>query len=417
MKRALFGLGSAAAVVATVIILSGDAAWAQAAAPSWPEYRGAKRDGISDETFNWPEGGPKVAWRLNVGQGYSCVAVLIGKLYTMGNTNDEETVWCVDAATGKEIWKHTYPCKAVFISKDNAGSASTPTVDAKRVYTISQRGDMFCFEADTGKVVWSKKLKADYQARIPDHGYSCSPLVSEDLLIFEAGAKDGGALIAVNKMTGELVWKKGEGVVGYSSPVPYVKDGKPRVAALMGDCVLGLDARTGEQLWRFPYKVQWNITIPNPIVVGDKVFISSGYCGGAVLLDISAPAEPKVLWKTIEFSNQFTTPVLWKGYLYGFEGDNDRKPFLRCFDFNTGEQKWSQDGFGRGSLMLAGGKLLVMSEKGDLVIVDPTPDAYKELGRMHVLDGQCWTMPVLCGGKIYCRSHTGELVCLDVSAK
>jgi outer membrane protein assembly factor BamB len=133
-------------------------------------------------------------------------------------------------------------------------------------------------------------------------------------------------------------------------------------------------------------------------------------------VDVSG-AEPKSLWNTVEFSNQRTTSVLWNGCLYGIDGDNDRKPFLKCYDFATGKEKWSQPGTGNGSLMMADGKLIVQCDGGKLIVVEASPDGYKELASCKPLDGQCWTMPVLCGGRIYCRNHAGDLVCLDVSGK
>jgi outer membrane protein assembly factor BamB len=242
--------------------------------------------------------------------------------------------------------------------------------------------------------------------------------VFENMIFLQAGAKDA-TVVALDKADGKLLWKSRCGEASHSTPVVYRNgafDNKPCLAVFLGDGFVGLDAKTGAQFYKFPYTCKWGLTICNPLVVGDKVFISAGYGGGAVLVDVSG-AEPKTAWKDINFSNQRTTSVLWKGHLYGIDGDNDRKPFLKCYEFATGKEMWSHAGLGNGSLMLADGKLIIQGEKGDLVVADATPDGYKELAHAKPLDGKCWTMPVLCAGRIYCRNHAGDLVCLDVGGK
>ncbi len=412
-------------LIAAVVLAAAASLFAQDG-KSWPMYRGAIQDGASREagwTANWPAEGPKVLWKTNVGLGFSAVSIANGKLYTMGGRDNKDTVWCLDAATGAEIWKFTYDCK----DEANPGPRATPTIDGSRIYTVSRRGQVFCLEADSGKVVWQLVLKQAVAGRSMDHGYACSPRIFENLVILQANAKDG-AVVAFDKADGKMVWKSGEGDGNYSTPVLYRKNGEARLAVFLADGLVSLDAKTGKQFFKFPYSCTWGLSICDPLVVGDKMFISAGYGGGAVLLDVTDD-KPTVLWKTIEFSNQRTTSVLFKGYLFGIDGDNDRKPVLKCFDFATGKEMWAHEGLGNGSLMLAvdptdatsvrnrGGKLIIQGAKGELVVAEATSEAYKEIARAKPLDGQCWTMPVLCGGLLYVRSHEGELVCLDVSGK
>jgi outer membrane protein assembly factor BamB len=394
-----------------VIMLWMCLASARAQDADWPQYRGPNRDGISKEsgwTTDWPADGPPVAWKTNVGVGYSCVSVHDGRLYTMGNTDDRDSVLCLDAADGRKLWEYTYDCKA----GRNPGTRVTPTLDDGRVYTVSRDMQMFCLDALRGTVIWSQKLRETIGARPPYWGYASSPAVLGDMLLIQAGATDG-TVAALNKTDGKLVWKGGKGIASYCMPTVYRRGGKTRLALLLGDGAVGLDAATGEQLWKFPVKAQWNITITDPIVVGDHVFISDGYGVGSYMLKLNGE-QPEVVWSTPEFANMYTTSVLWKGHLYGIDGDNSRKPFLKCYDWATGEEKWSYKGLGRGSLMLADGKLIVQGESGELAIAEATPGGYTELARAKVLSGRCWTMPVLVGGRIYCRSHEGDLVCLDV---
>jgi outer membrane protein assembly factor BamB len=381
---------------------------------------GANQNGVSNETgwlAKWPAGGPKVAWKANVGVGFSAPAIANGKLYIMGGKDNKDTVRCLDAATGKELWSFTYDC-AEEKYDPNTGPRSTPAIDGNRVYTVSRRMQLYCFDADSGKVVWEQDLKKAVGARTPYWGYGSSPVVFENLLILMAGSKDG-AVVALDKTDGKLVWKGGEGSGSYSTPVVYRKGGEARLAVFLGDGLVGLNANTGAQLYKFPVTAQWGITITHPLVVGDQVFISDGYKVGAYLLDVSG-AAPKEAWKTVEFSNMRTTSVLWKGYLYGIDGDNERKPpMLKCYEFATGKEMWKHEGLGNGSLMLADGKLIIQGEEGDLVVAEASPDGYKELARAKVFEGKpkCWTMPVLCAGRLYARNQAGDLVCLDVSGK
>jgi len=405
-----------AACVLVVVCLAGGCGQSEGERPSgaWPVYRGPNRDGISTETgwlARWPEGGPKVLWKTNVGVGYSCVSVRDGRLYTMGNRDNKDTVFCFDAGTGAELWTTPYDCPA----GENPGTRATPTLDGNRVYSISRDEQLFCLDAETGGELWSQDLRKTVGGRPPYWGYACSPVVLGRMLILQVGAKDG-AVAALDKTDGKLIWKSGEGIGSYSTPTVYEADGKTRLAVFLGDGVVALDAETGEQLWKFPVKAKWNLTITDPIVVDDKVFVSAGYGAGAVLLQVT-DGEPKPVWQTVEFSNHYTTSILWKGHLYGIDGDVERKPFLKCYEFATGVEKWSHKGLGKGSLMLADGKLIIMGETGELVVAEASPDGYKELARAKVLTGRCWTMPVLAGGRIYCRSHEGDLVCLDVSRR
>ncbi len=378
----------------------------------WPMFRGPRGDGVTAEadwTHAWPDGGPKIVWKARVGNGYASMAVVGGRLYTMGNRDKQDTAWCLDALTGAEVWRFSYPSTP----DGYPGPRATPTVDGGRVYIVSRHALMHCLDAATGKVIWRQDLTKTIGARFQMHGYSSSPVVFGDLLIVEAGAKDG-AVAALDKATGALVWKSGEGEPGYSTPVLYEKAGETacRIAVFMADGLIGLDAKSGRQLYRFPFPVKFNHAIASPIVAADRVFISAGYGAGAALVDISAE-PPRAVWKSIEFSNQFASSVLYKGYLYGFDGDNERQPFLKCVELATGKVMWSKDGFLRGSVLLAGERLIVLCGAGDLAVVEASPEGCKELARSKVLTGVCWTPPVLMNGLIYCRTQDGVLVCVD----
>jgi outer membrane protein assembly factor BamB len=384
-------------------------------AADWYRWRGPNRDGISAEKgwlSKWSKAEPKQLWKISVGEGYSAVSVSNGRVYTMGNTKNTDTVYCLDTKTGKVIWKHSYKCRP----GSWKGTRIAPTVDGNMVYTLSREGDLFCFNAESGKIIWSKELKEELKAKPPNHGLASHPFILDNMLILEIGCPDG-SVVAFNKMDGKVIWKSGGEKVGYSTPMTYKLNGRDYLTVFTGTALLGMNISNGKILWRHEWKTDYECSIATPIVSGDKIFISSGYGMGCALIQISEDKKPRVLWKNQNMANHMNSSVLWKGYIYGFHGapkNDDKNPVLKCLDFKTGNVVWSQGGLGKGSLMLADGKLIIMGEKGDLVIAEASPGGYKEISRSKVLDGTCWTMPVLSGGKIYCRSHEGDLVCLDV---
>lgn len=384
-------------------------------AADWPQWRGPNRDGISSETgwsSSWPEDGPKQAWKLSIGVGYSSVAVSDGRVYAMGNVDKTDTIYCLDANTGAEIWKHSYPCAAE--GNGYPGPASTPTVNGGFVYTMSREGHINCLNVESGDVVWSKHAVNDFGAKVPYWEFASSPLVLDKMLVL-----DVGIALALDKATGELIWKtkdygdswkdeiKNQGG-GYSSAVAFSLDGSQALAVFNSTGLVILDPENGQELMMYPWKTAYNVNAATPIIFGDEVFIASGYNVGGVLLKISDGKLTEV-WKSEETRNQLNSSVLWEGHLYGF----DEKE-LKCLDWKTGEVKWAQKGLGKGSLMIADGKLIALGEKGKLVIAEASPEAFNELASAKVLEGLCWTVPVLSNGKIYCLNHEGDLVCIDV---
>ncbi len=380
----------------------------------WYRWRGPDLNGISKETgWNsvWPKEGPPQLWKASVGQGYSAVSVSQGRLYTMGVVETQETVWCLDARTGTEIWKQSYPY--LFEPKYyEGGSSATPTVDGESVYTLGQTGELNCFEAATGKIVWSKNIKAELGLKVGDWGFAGSPLVQDDLLILNVGSFG----TAVAKATGKLVWTTGREATGYSSPVPFTIHGQRGVALFAARAVVGVDVKTGQELWRYPWKTDYDVNVADPIITGDRVFISSGYKRGCALLEISG-GRPSVIWENKNLRNHVNSSVLLDGQLYGVDDDADKQPLLRCVELATGEVRWTFKDFSCSALMAADGKLIVMGGKGELMLVQATPAACQVLAKAQVLGGRCWTTPVLSNSRIYCRNSKGDLACLDVRAK
>jgi outer membrane protein assembly factor BamB len=383
-----------------------------AKAADWPNYRGPNYNGISTETgwsSSWPESGPKVLWKHSIGIGFASMSVSSGKVYATGNIDDNDILYCFDTATGKEIWKKSYQCP-LYSKSHEGGPCATPTLDGNAVYTFSKDGDAIRFNASTGEVVWHKKLNKDLGIKHPTWHFSSSPFIAGDLVIYNAGTYG----IALNKNDGSVVWQNGKDASGYSTAVPYDIAGQKGLAMAVCQELVGLNPATGKVLWKFPFKTAYDINAADAIIAGETIFISSGYKKGCALLKISGGNVTEV-WQNKNMSNQINCSVLWQGCIYGFDGQVGGGGKLTCLDLATGEKKWTQGGMGTGSLMIADGKLIILGEKGKLVIAEASPEGYKELASAEILTGKCWTVPVLANGRIYARNAAGQLICVDVS--
>lgn len=377
----------------------------------WPQWRGTNRDGISTEKISpagWGKEGPKKAWAKSVGTGAGSMAVSGGRVYTMGNTKDTDEIFCLDAATGAEIWKHSYP-QPLDARQFEGGPGSTPTLDGDKVYTLSHQGDLFCLSAGDGKVVWSKNLQKDFGGKRPTWGYAGSPLIEGELVIVDSGGQ-GASTVALDKSTGVLKWKAGDDSAGYSSPLTMDLAGTRCVVLFKADSLVGLKAANGQELWRHGWRTNYDVNAATPVVFGDKVFITSGYSTGCALVQVS-PGKATELWRNKSLRSQLASPVLVKDHLYGIDG-NVKGGELRCVDFQTGEIRWKEK-IGGGSLIAAEGQLLILNEKGELILAETSPAQYRELARAQVLSGRCWVAPVLAEGKIYCKNNAGNLICLE----
>ncbi len=382
-------------------------------AADWPNYRGSNYDGISSETgwrSTWTES-PTVAWKASLGAGFASMAVCNGRVYAMGNVNDSDIVYCLDAATGKELWKQSYPSRRNAKSHEG-GPCGTPTVEEDAVYVFGKNGDALRLDAYTGEVVWHKNVVRELRLKSPTWFFSSSPVLVDDLVILNAGASG----VALKKADGSVAWKSGRGAAGYATPVPFTVDGKKCVALFGCSDLFGVEAATGRVLWRYEWKTRYDINAADPIVAGNTIFISSGYNKGCALLEVSADGVKEV-YSNRNMRNQCNCSVLWDGHVYGFDGQVGGSGKLTCIDWKTGETKWAKGGLGTGSLMLADGKLIVLGEAGKLVIAEALPEGYEELASAEILEGKCWTVPVLANGRIYARNAAGDLVCVDVRAE
>lgn len=383
-----------------------------ALALDWPQFRGPNRDGISRETGllkSWPAGGPKVLWKIPVGEGYSHLTVSKGRLFTLYGEGANDYAAAYDAATGRQLWK--VPLGRKFVNDQGNGPRSTPTVDGDVVYALTATGRLTALNAADGKKIWEHDLRAKFGAAPPQWGVSTSPLVEGNLLLIDAGGSGGKSLLALDKKTGKTVWTSQSELAGYSAPIAITVGGVRQVIFFTGRAVLSVSPKDGRLFWRVPWKTDWDVNAATPIFMPpDKLYISSGYGTGAALFKIEVAGGrvgAEEVWRSRGMKNQFSSSVLHNGHIYGFDNS-----VLKCIEAATGKEKWKESGFGHGSLILADGHLIVLSERGKLLLVEATPAGYREKGSGQVLSGKCWTAPTLADGRLYLRNEE-ELLALN----
>ncbi len=369
----------------------------------WPSWRGPNQNGISPETGWVINGAEKPLWTAKVGLGYSAVAVHDGRVFTMGFDEEHsvDAIICLSEDTGEEIWKYEYPAEICNNGHDG-GTLSTPTVDGTRLYTKNREGKCYCFDAATGKVLWYKDLQALYGTEMGLWGFASAPLIVGDTVIVDAGIT-----LALDKMTGDLRWKTKDYGQGYSTPIDFEHGGKRLIAVMNASGLVILDAADGQERYFHEWKTFNNINAATPIIIGDRIFISSGANHGCAMLRMQED-RLEVVWESKVLKTAMNAAVLWDNHLYGFDDG-----VLKCIDLD-GNEKWMERGLGLGAMMIGDGKLIIIDKNGGLVIADANPVRFNEMYHVQVLDGgKFWTTPILTGGRIYCRSSLGELVCRD----
>lgn len=431
---------------------------AEAAAADWPQWQGPDRNAISQERGllqEWPAGGPALAWRHEgLGGGYSTPAVAGGRLFGLSNRGEDEVVWALSEADGKELWAvRIGPALREGPPQGVEGPGSTPTVDGDRLFALGAGGDLVCLETGDGKVVWQVNLMRDFGGRLPMWRYNESPLVDGDNVIVTPGAEDA-TMVALDKQTGQLVWKnkvtgeatdasgpgpgpgpggpggpggRGRGPgggrgrggfgfgpqsgAGYSSAIALDFAGQRQYVQLTAKTLVGVAAKDGKVLWQYDRPAnRMGINCSTPLHLGDQVFAASAYGTGGGLVKLNGTAEgveAEEVYFTPKMQNHHGGMVVVDGAMYGANGGNGGG-FLVCLDFQSGDMLWSERGVPKGSIALADGRLYYRTEEGAVLLIEPSKERLIERGRFEQPDrtsSPAWSHPVIANGKLYIRDQ------------
>jgi len=423
---------SLAAVLAAAAHVSLDA---QNPSANWTQWGGPNRDFTITNSpplaDSWPETGPRQIWSRPLGPGHSTILVENGRLYTMFRNGDgaarngpfdaEETVIAMDAATGKTLWEHKYASKLQDFSR-GAGPHSTPLIVGDRLFTIGTNKEMYAFDKNSGKVLWSHNLIEEYGAPellirpVVKSGYATSPLAYRDMLITSVGGP-GQSVMAFRQDTGAVVWRSGHFLTSGGSPILIDVDGQEQVVLFAGNLMVGMLPENGRVLWVHPHDAgnDFNFSLPLWDPESNILFMSSGYKAGSRAIQLTRTGDrtdTKELWFNTRFRFQFLNGVRLGEFVYGTTGDLG-PAFLGAIHIKTGERSWQHRGFAQSTLVHADGKTFLLDEDGNLALLRLTPQAVEVLSQVKLFDTVAWTAPTLVGTTLYARDRE-KIVALDV---
>jgi outer membrane protein assembly factor BamB len=378
---------------------------------SWPRFNGPNENNISSDTgllAEWPEGGPPLAWTAQgIGEGFAGVTLANGLIYTAGNVGEKTKITALDA-DGQTRWQ---VANGKAYKKSWPGSRGTPTLDGDRLYHENPSGDVVCLDAKTGKQIWKVNILKEFKAEEPRWALAESVLIDGDHVICCPGGPET-AVVALDKKTGETVWKSptAEGdLAGYASPALVAYQGLRMIFTMTDKALIGVNADGGALLFRFPHETRWEVNALMPVFHDGQVFISSGYgTTGSVLVKLDVhdgKVDAKKEWATKDLDNHHGGVVLLGGYVYGAAHESGKEKWV-CLDWATGKTMWAEKGIGKGPLTSADGLLYTMNEKRVVGLVKPSPEKYVLISQFEIPKGgkgSTWAHPVVCGGRLYIR--------------
>lgn len=389
-------------------------------AGEWPQILGPHRTGIADNekiADKWPGGGPKTLWSRRVGEGYAGVAVAGGKVVLFHRLGDSEIAEAMDAKTGSVLWKQQFSGKyAGGFASDN-GPRCVPLVHKDYVYLYGISGNLHCLSLKTGKKRWSRKLAEDYQAPGGYFGAGSTPIVEADKLLLNLGGRPDAGIVALSPETGKTVWNATSEKASYSSPTTATIDGVRHAIFVTRLNLVSIDPENGNVRFSLPFGRRGaTVNAATPLVVNGNVFVSASYGVGAMLVRVETDGAREVWANDEVMSSQYTTCVPSGGHLFGISGRQDMgRASLRCLKPDTGKVKWSKDGFGKATLILADDKLVILKTNGELVLAKASTESYQPLAFARVLRSTALALPAISNGLLYVRD-TRTLKCLDLKA-
>jgi len=380
----------------------------QSESTSWNQFRGSNRSGVSPENALpdiLPESGPELLWKKEIGSGFSEITISGDRIYTMlseetDSISGSEYIAAFDAKTGNAIWRTKVD--SLFFDTFGNGPRSTPAIGEDNIYSFSSYGKLTANSKEDGKTIWQVGFISEFGSTLPQWAFSSSPVLVDNTLIIEAGGTDSRAFIGFDKNSGKVLWTKGSGISSYNSPVVAEIDGKTNIIFANQTTLYSFNS-IGDTLWT--YNMTMNGPMAMPVVFdSNKIFISTVRSAGFSIVEVNNNTV-KELINSGTMKNDFSSSLYYDGCIYGFN-----VAALQCISARTGEKKWTKRGFGKGSLILVDDKLLVLSDKGKLIQVKATPEAYTEQGSFQAIDGKSWTAPSFAEGKLYVRNLT-EMAC------
>jgi outer membrane protein assembly factor BamB len=383
----------------------------------WPQFLGPTRNGVSTETgllATWPKSGPPEVWKRDVGAGYGGPVVSGDWLVLFHRVDNEEMIEGFEAATGKPKWKHAYVTKYRDGYGKGDGPRATPLIADEKVYTLGAEGQLCCVKLTAGEKVWVRDLLADYKPRKGFFGVGTSPIFEDGRLLVNVGAK-GAGIVAFNAADGKELWKATDQEASYSSPIAATVDGVRHVFFFTREGLVSLDPKDGTERFSLKWrsKINASVNAATPVLADDLLFLSASYGTGAILLKVHKDKVDEI-WKSDEaLSSHYDTSIVYDGHLYGIDGRQEEGARLRCVEFKTGKLLWSKEGFGCASLIRADGRVIALTESGDLVLIEPSTKEYKETARAPVLGNPCRAPLALANGRLYARDGK-TLICWDL---
>ena len=374
----------------------------ETSATDYPQFLGQNRNGVVTgiqlET-DWEATPPELIWRQPIGAGWSGFAVVGNAAITQEQDGDWEKVVCYELTTGEIKWSHQDEAR-YYTAPGGLGPRSTPTISGNRVYTVGSTGILNCLDFETGDQLWTTNMFEENGAVPPEWGVSISPLILGDLVIVSAGGP-----VAYHKDTGEIAWTGHRTKSGYSSPLLTTLAGTEQLVFFNEGLITAHEPMSGDLLWKRPWAPEvYTACVSQPIrLTEDEILFSTGYGVGAKRLQISRNSagefDVSVIWETIYLKAKFTNIIYYEGYLYGLDDG-----IFTCVDPVDGKRQWKRGRYGHGQTIRVSDVLLVVTESGEVVLIDPDPQEHIEHSRFEALQGKTWNTPALAGDYLLVRN-------------
>jgi outer membrane protein assembly factor BamB len=419
-----------------ILIITGVFLVDSSASQEWPDWRGSNRDGIWKETGivkKFKNNTIPLKWSIPCGSGYSGPTVSGGKVYLtdrITKPEESERVLCVDASDGKIIWTYTYPCPYGNMSYPSGPRASVVISDGK-AYSLGTMGHLFCFDANTGSVIWKHDLNREYQIRMPTWGIASTPLVFENKLIIQTGGSKGASVLSLDKNTGKELWHSMDDEISYSAPILVRQAGKPVVVVWTAENLNGLDPKTGKVYWKIPLHLGMGMGIATPVLYKEYLFVSSFYSGSLLVKLNQETTTAEKIWlrageserKTDALHCVINTPLIRDEFIYGVDSYGE----LRCLRLETGDRLWEdltavkKDRWANIHFIQHGQQTWMFNEHGELLITELSPKGLTIISRANLIEptagqlnrrgtGVTWSHPAFANRCVFARNDN-RLIC------